>query len=343
MQVTVNGKRVKRPAQSGGAAVRVSLRGRPEGALPDPRDRQDVRAERHDQARPAGADVHAAAEGEAQVRRALLLAGRAARYSAPRRPPRSSTRRSRRRTSPRATSARRSTTRPSTSAAAGPGQRAEPGGGARDRRPPTPSASSTRPPVRERHGRLRRRRAPLRLGGEGLRHRRPGAVHRAQRRDDLRPRLGHAAGPGEAAGHRDHQRLGAGGRAALLVRGADAGEGGLRRADSDPQGQGQSDTRGEAPDENEGSRRRATAGRSSTAPQDALDFFFSTPRARSRRARAATTGTSHAAKQDRRVAAGPERRPTTRSGSCSTRRASASPGTPTAPPASPTSGSATRA
>ncbi len=46
------------------------------------------------------------------------------------------------------------------------------------------------------------------------------------------------AGPGEATGHRDHQRLGAGRRAALLVRRPDARQGGLRRADLGPAGPG---------------------------------------------------------------------------------------------------------
>ena len=73
-----------------------------------------------------------------------------------------------------------------------------------------PERNFTGAPVRDRRGRLRRRRPPLRLGGQRLRHRRAGAVHRAQRRDPLRPRLGHARGPAKRPGHRDHQRLGPG-------------------------------------------------------------------------------------------------------------------------------------
>ena len=43
--------------------------------------------------------------------------------------------------------------------------------------------------------------------------------------------LGHQVRPAEPAGDRDHGGLGTGGRAAVLVRGADAGEGRLRGSD----------------------------------------------------------------------------------------------------------------
>ena len=59
-------------------------------------------------------------------------------------------------------------------------------------------------------------------------------------------------GPGEAAGRRDHERLGAGPRAAVLVRRPTLAKAGYVVLTCDPQGQGHSDTCGEAPDQNEG-------------------------------------------------------------------------------------------
>ena len=86
-------------------------------------------------------------------------------------------------------------------------------------------------PVLERQRRLRRRRAPRRLAVQGLRPRPAGAVHGAQRRHALGPRVGHQGGPGKPPGHRHHQRLGPGRRADVLVRRAGVGQGRLRRAD----------------------------------------------------------------------------------------------------------------
>jgi dienelactone hydrolase len=72
----------------------------------------------------------------------------------------------------------------------------------------------------------------------------------------------------------------------------------------DPQGQGQSDTRGEAPDENEGFPAQTDGRPFFDGTEDALDFFLSTPEHPYVPASSCETGTSHAAKQDRRVAAG---------------------------------------
>ena len=65
---------------------------------------------------------------------------------------------------------------------------------------------------------------------------RAGAVHRARRRDAFGPSVGDCARPGEASRRRHHQRLGAGRRTDVLVRGADAREGRLRRAHVRPAG-----------------------------------------------------------------------------------------------------------
>src|SRR5262249_50396012 len=72
----------------------------------------------------------------------------------------------------------------------------------------------------------------------------------------------------------------------------------------DPQGQGQSDTRGEAPDENEGFPAQTDGRPFFDGSEDALDFFLSTPDRRYEPVASCSTGTSHAAKQDRRVKAG---------------------------------------
>ncbi|CAA9492309.1 MAG: hypothetical protein AVDCRST_MAG85-1297, partial [uncultured Solirubrobacteraceae bacterium] len=86
--------------------------------------------------------------------------------------------------------------------------------------------------------RLRRRRPAVRLGAQRLRTGAAGAVHPAQRLDALGPRVVDRARPGQASRRRHHQRLGAGARGALLVRGADAGQGRLRRADLGAAGPG---------------------------------------------------------------------------------------------------------
>jgi dienelactone hydrolase len=72
----------------------------------------------------------------------------------------------------------------------------------------------------------------------------------------------------------------------------------------DPQGQGQSDTRGEAPDENEGFPAQTDGRPFFDGTEDALDFFLSTPDRPYEPVRSCETGTSHAAKQDRRAKAG---------------------------------------
>ncbi len=73
---------------------------------------------------------------------------------------------------------------------------------------------------------------------------------------------------------------------------------------SDPQGQGQSDARGEAPDENEGFPAQSDGRPFFDGTSDALDFFLSAPYNKFKPRRSCETGTSHAPKQDRRVAAG---------------------------------------
>ncbi len=72
----------------------------------------------------------------------------------------------------------------------------------------------------------------------------------------------------------------------------------------DPQGQGQSDTPGQAPDENEGVPAQTDGRPFYDGTEDALDFFLSTPQRRYEPAPSCETGTSHAAKQDERVSKG---------------------------------------
>ena len=73
---------------------------------------------------------------------------------------------------------------------------------------------------------------------------------------------------------------------------------------SDPQGQGQSDERGEAPDEDEGSPAQTDGRPFFDGTVDALDFFLSTPKAAFKPRPSCESGTSHTPKQNRRVAAG---------------------------------------
>ena len=73
---------------------------------------------------------------------------------------------------------------------------------------------------------------------------------------------------------------------------------------SDPQGQGQSDERGEAPDENEGSPAQTDGRPFFDGTVDALNFFLSTPKQAYKPRPSCETGTSHAPKQERRVLAG---------------------------------------
>ena len=73
---------------------------------------------------------------------------------------------------------------------------------------------------------------------------------------------------------------------------------------SDPQGQGQSDELGEAPDQTEGSPAQTDGRPFFEGTQDALDFFLSTPKRVYEPRPSCESGTSHAPKQARRVGAG---------------------------------------
>jgi dienelactone hydrolase len=73
---------------------------------------------------------------------------------------------------------------------------------------------------------------------------------------------------------------------------------------SDPQGQGQSDEFGESPDQNEGSPAQTDGRPFYDGTEDALNFFLSTPKHPYQPVPSCDSGTSHEAKQDRRVAAG---------------------------------------
>ena len=72
----------------------------------------------------------------------------------------------------------------------------------------------------------------------------------------------------------------------------------------DPQGQGQSDTRGATPDENEGFPAQTDGRPFFDGTEDAVNFFFSTAAHPYVPETSCSTGTSHAAKQARRVKAG---------------------------------------
>src|SRR4051794_1798576 len=72
----------------------------------------------------------------------------------------------------------------------------------------------------------------------------------------------------------------------------------------DPQGQGQSDERGEAPDESEGSPAQSDGRPFFDGTEDALNFLLSTPAHPYVPVPSCSSGTSHAAKQVRRVGAG---------------------------------------
>jgi dienelactone hydrolase len=73
---------------------------------------------------------------------------------------------------------------------------------------------------------------------------------------------------------------------------------------SDPQGQGQSDEFGESPDQNEGSPAQTDGRPFYDGTEDALNFFLSNPKRPYEPVPSCDSGTSHAAKQDRRVASG---------------------------------------
>jgi dienelactone hydrolase len=72
----------------------------------------------------------------------------------------------------------------------------------------------------------------------------------------------------------------------------------------DPQGQGQSDTFGQAPDADEGFPAQTDGRPFYDGTEDAIDFLLSTPSHPYEPVRSCSTGTSHAAKQNARVAAG---------------------------------------
>jgi len=72
----------------------------------------------------------------------------------------------------------------------------------------------------------------------------------------------------------------------------------------DPQGQGQSDTFGQTPDQDEGFPAQTTATPFYDGTEDAINFFLSTPKYPYEPVKSCTTGTSHAAKQNERVKEG---------------------------------------
>jgi dienelactone hydrolase len=72
----------------------------------------------------------------------------------------------------------------------------------------------------------------------------------------------------------------------------------------DPQGQGKSDLFGEAPDQQEGFHSQTDGRPFFDGTEDALNFFFSTPSKPYVPVKSCESGTSHAPKQQRRVAAG---------------------------------------
>jgi dienelactone hydrolase len=73
---------------------------------------------------------------------------------------------------------------------------------------------------------------------------------------------------------------------------------------SDPQGQGQSDEQGEAPDQSEGSPAQSDGRPFFDGTEDAINFMLSNPSHPYEPVPSCSTGTSHAPKQDRRVKAG---------------------------------------
>jgi dienelactone hydrolase len=72
----------------------------------------------------------------------------------------------------------------------------------------------------------------------------------------------------------------------------------------DPQGQGQSDTYGQSPDQNEGVPSQTDGRPFYDGTEDAINFFLSNPAHRYQPVPSCSTGTSHSAKQNARVAAG---------------------------------------
>jgi dienelactone hydrolase len=72
----------------------------------------------------------------------------------------------------------------------------------------------------------------------------------------------------------------------------------------DPQGQGQSDTYGQSPDQNEGVPAQSDGRPFYDGTEDAINFLLSSPAHRYEPVASCTTGTSHAGKQNARVKAG---------------------------------------
>jgi hypothetical protein len=72
----------------------------------------------------------------------------------------------------------------------------------------------------------------------------------------------------------------------------------------DPQGQGQSDEQGEAPDQNEGEPAQSDGRPFFDGTEDAINFMLSSAAHPYEPVKSCSTGTSHAPKQDRRVKAG---------------------------------------
>ncbi|MEA2391772.1 MAG: hypothetical protein QOK31_1881, partial [Solirubrobacteraceae bacterium] len=72
----------------------------------------------------------------------------------------------------------------------------------------------------------------------------------------------------------------------------------------DPQGQGESDEQGEAPDQNEGSPAQSDGRPFFDGTEDAINFMLSSAAHPDVPVKSCSTGTSHAAKQDRRAQAG---------------------------------------
>ncbi len=110
----------------------------------------------------------------------------------------------------------------------------------------------------------------------------------------------------------------------------------------DPQGQGQSDTYGQSPDQNEGVPAQSDGRPFYDGTEDAINFLLSTPAAPLRAGHQLQHRHQPRGQAERSASPRASTPPTTRSGSCSTPPRSAWPATPTARPASPTSASGTR-
>ena len=117
------------------------------------------------------------------------------------------------------------------------------------------------------------------------------------------------AGPAKRPGDRDHQRLGAGRRADVLVRRAGARQGRLRRADLRPAGPGaERHVRRRRPTQSEGVPAQTDGRPFYDGTEDAIDFLLSTPQHPYEPVPSCSNGHSHAAKQNARVKRGARRR-----------------------------------